>query len=347
MKSFISAIALLITFSFVNVSFATIDEYPEQVGIKRPGETINEFRSSITEGFYCKEVKGELSNFLAENEPPQLESLNITPENPTTQDSIKVAAVINNDDSLTWSKTISATLFYRSDDDDDWNSVDMENREIPDTWTAEIPALMKQGDIKYFLTAEDDSGNLYIELQESDIKWGADEEPEYTYIIQDENDRIKAISDDLDILSVSLGYDGTYLYVKLLVEGEISGGTITPLKINMYSVGFYPSDYSRGEPAYILFHSQMSRFFSLPVIGLLDVDRGLSEIASAETVYYSHGNQLHMRMLKKYVDKDNTGRMKIIAGTSIGKECTPMILESIDPTSFNRVVFTDRIIEVR
>ena len=54
-----------------------------------------------------------------------------------------------------------------------------------------------------------------------------------------------------------------------------------------------------------------------------------------------------MRMLKEYVDKDDTGRLKMIASTSIGKECAPMLLESVDPTSFNRIVFSNRVIEVR
>ncbi|MFA6447948.1 MAG: hypothetical protein WCX65_00630 [bacterium] len=314
---------------------------------KAPGESLSEINKILVQGIYCGQIGQPPLKFLAENEPPTLQSLGVIPETPGPNDPIEVSALITNDPNNTLSRTIKADLYYSYDGKKTWKHVEMDGPKGGGYWQAKIPPVGVKGTLYYFFTAADNDENYYMEIPKVDLKWGAADKQEYLNTIIVTNDTINTMPADLDLLEASVAYDGEYIYLDMLVKGEISGGTLTPVSINIYSAGFYPVDLSRENPTFILMHSQLAQFFGLPVIGLLDVDRNLIERTEAEARYFSKGGSLSMRVAKSAVMLPGSKGARIIFGTARGTQCNPIRAESIDTSGFINAVFGEREIEIK
>jgi len=183
--------------------------------------------------YYIKEeADGPLRTHFWENEPPMLHNHIIAPENPGPNDELQVNAEIFNDPMETRSETMEAYLVYSTDGKETWNEEEMLQSDAnPQVWTATIPPAGEAGAIYYFFRAFDDADNAFMQLPVEDIDWGTGRHLDYVNVIEDENKVYTIVPDDLDILSGSIGYDGEHLYFHMKVEGEISGGTITPMSI--------------------------------------------------------------------------------------------------------------------
>jgi hypothetical protein len=314
---------------------------------QKPGQTITDYNKSLIQGFYCGNLQKPALNYLRENEPPSLRSVSILPEKPGPNDSINVSALINNDPGVTLSRTVEAHLYYSTDGKKTWNSIEMAGPGGGGYWQAKIPAVQTKTTLYYFFTASDNEDNYYMEIPKTDVKWGTGNDPEYVDNIVLTSDTINTIPPDLDMLSVSIAYDGDNLYLSEIVKGEISAGIVTPMQLNIYTVGFFPMQLSRAEPTYILLHSQLAQYFDFPVIGLLDSARSLTERTGSEARYYSKANHLSMRVNKDAVLQPGEKGVRMIFGNALGTQCNPVQAESKDTSGFINAVFGERKIEIQ
>ncbi|MEW5947666.1 MAG: hypothetical protein AB1742_15885 [bacterium] len=292
-----------------------------------------------------------LERFLTDNEPPLVRETRVSPANPGVDDPVVIAARISNDAKLTENRPLYAFLHYSLDDGETWTTVEMNQDEgNEDSWYAEMPPAGKPGSVAYFFTAEDDAGNHLVELPETGVEWGGVDAPRLTGRIEDENDDERIVPDDLDVLEAKVGYDGEILYFAIRVEGEISSGTVSPYNPYVYSAGiYYPESIEDGsvKTDFVLEHSQHAQFVLFPVIGLLDTEKDLVEVLTADARYYTDGERLYMRFHKRALKGEDFDRLRIIFGTAYATDYSPLTIKPVDATGFVNIVRVERRFEVR
>ncbi len=156
---------------------------------------------------------------------------------------ISVTVTVAYDDKRAKDKVKDVRVYYSTDNGKKWaRPVKLKQSGI--TWKGQIPK-QKKGKLLAYAWAQDSRGNVAVELPckvatwppASDgcmVKGAADPDPS--------DDKTSDFSNDLDIWSISVGMDDTYLYVQQTVEGSINKGTVNPTKINTYlSVVLAPS----------------------------------------------------------------------------------------------------------
>jgi len=301
--------------------------------------------------YYLPDEEGAaLMTYIKQNEPPLLRKLSVKPENPGPGDPVAITAEIYNDPLVTRSKTLEVTVSYSIDGKETWRELDMADAGDGKNWTAVIPPAGAPATLHFYFTAMDDAENYYMEVPETDVGWASAEDEDYVNTVSDGNDVYTMVPDNLDILSVGVAYDGELIYVETKVEGEISGGTVTPFEVNVYSAGFYIPTGRREigpKPRYVLEHSQHAQFITFPVIGLLDVEKGLAEIRSADARYYSHKDRLYMRMEKSVLDQHGADYVRLCFGTAMGLNAMPLAIDPKDVTSFINVVFGEHTLDIK
>ncbi len=347
MKKYGFVIVALFVFAAVTISRAT-GSAARYKNNERLGNVLSD---KFTLYYLEDELGATIQTYLDQNEPPMLYNLAISPAEPAPGDEITITAEIRNNPVNTDSETMTVTLNYSYDEGETWLDMDMEDQAGEGkSWSATVPPMQNAGTFRYFFLAEDDAGNYYVEVPETDIEWAADKDEGYVVSIDDENKIYRIVPDDLDMLSLSLGYDGELLYFKTVVEGDIAAGTITPFNVNVYSVGFFFPDSPGGmgpKPDYVLIHSQHAQFIGFPIIGLLDVDKNLSEIYAADARYYSRRNTLYMRIKQSVFDKHDYDVIRIVFGTAIGTSAMPIELETKDISRFMNFVPGGHSLEIR
>ncbi|HOO57466.1 MAG TPA: hypothetical protein PLN69_11625 [bacterium] len=284
--------------------------------------------------------------FLVENEPPLVKHVDLMPVSPGPDDDIRVAVKVENNPLFTRSRPLIVQLHYSIDGGRNWTVIEMDDlRDDMTMWEGVIPALGEAGEIDYFFTSEDDSGNLLIEVPALEMEWGSADGMAMTGYLEDEDDDFRMVKDDLDILQARVGYDGESLYFGMKVQGRISSGTVTPFEISIYSVGiYYPDEINDGSfrSDLVLEHSQHAQFVMFPVVGLLDVERKLSEVLAADARYYTDDDWLYLRFNTKVLDNKDFDYLRIIMGTATAVDYTPLVAKPIDTTSFINLVKSDR-----
>jgi hypothetical protein len=313
------------------------------------GEPVTSDRFSLY--YIPSRTSSMLDSFLTENDPPMVVSVKASPEEPGASDNVIIEAEIKNDSFFTTSHPLLANIFYSIDDGKTWKTKEMDQiSDSPDLWHAELPALGKPGTVRYYFTAKDDGGNYLIELPVTKVEWGGIEPPKLTGALTDDNDDSRMVFDDLDILQTQVGYDGGILYFAMKVEGNISGGTVSPFNVFVYSVGIYtPESFKSGtiRTDYVLEHSQHAQFLLFPVIGLLDTREKLTEVRAADARYYSNGSWLYMRFKQDGLKNKKFDKLRIIFGTAYSSNYDPLMLTPDDTTGFINIVRSDRSYEVK
>jgi len=292
-----------------------------------------------------------LDRFLSDNTPPLAKNIIMTPEKPTPNDEVMISADIVNDPTNTENKPLYAYLYYSTDEGKTWNEIEMEqDAKNPTRWYGAVPPTGKAGEFPFFFSAEDEGGNYLLELPVTAIKWTDKEPPELFGKITDKNDEEYIVSNDLDILEAKIGYDGNALYFGMKVEGEISSGTVSPFALNVYSVGiYYPQQTRKGSVRadFVLEHSPDAEFLHFPIVGLLDIDKKLSEVTTADARYYADDGWLYMRFKQSALKDKKFDKLRVIFGTAIATEHTPLTLKPMDRTGFINIVRVDRAFEVK
>ncbi len=297
--------------------------------------------------YYIPERTGiSIEGFLSENDPPYVNNVKISPQNPGIADEIIVEAEILNNPMLTTNRPLIADLSYSTDDGLKWTKIEMEqDTGAPNYWHATIPPIGKPATVRYFLTAQDDSGNHLIELPVSDVLWGGIKPPRLTGAVTDDNDDPRMVFDDLDILQAQVGYDGEILYFAMKVEGNISGGTISPVSVHVYSVGIYYPELIKDRTVrteFVLEHAQHAQFVHFPVIGFLNTEKELTEVRIADPRYYSDGSWLYMRFKQDALKNKKFDKLRIIFGTAYATNYAPVVLKPVDTTRFINIARSDR-----
>lgn len=292
-----------------------------------------------------------VEQYMLENDPPTLRSVTVTPKSPGPGDAITITAAIVNDPMKTSGKPISASLYYSRDDGESWRKVTMEEAGASrENWRGVIPPAGYPGTLKYFFTAEDDGGNMLIELPKVKVEWGGIRHPIFPLEVYDANDDFRMVPNNLDILSAGVAYDGNILYFTLRVEGKISSGTVTPFDVYVYSVGlFYPDRLVDGSVRtdHVLVHTQHGQFLQFPVIGLLNTDRQLAEIRSADARFYTDGERLFMRFSADALKNGKFDKLRIVFGSARAVSYSPVTLQPVDVSMFINVSSVDRSIEIK
>lgn len=285
--------------------------------------------------------------YYKQNDPPMLERHIFEPENPGPDDEITVTALIRNNHLITDSETLDATFYYSYDGGESWYEQELEELGGGE-WTTTIAPIGAPVTLYYLFTAVDDLGNYYLEIPSTPIDWESQSDAPFFITVEDNNSVPAVAPDNLDITSVSIGYDGTHYYFNINVEGEISGGTITPLEANLYHAGFFLPD-NRGvalNPDLVLGYSELASFFTMPEIALYDIDRAMSEVESADPQYYVRDNSLFMRINRMHIDEGKCAYMRMIFGTARRNSRELTSYEPIDVSVFNNVMICNRYIEI-
>ncbi|MEW6201642.1 MAG: hypothetical protein AB1546_06690 [bacterium] len=298
-----------------------------------------------------EEANVPLERYLTDNTPPLVSSVKVSPQNPTPDDEILIEAKIENNASLTDNEPLYASLYYSEDDGETWTEVELDqNIKSKNQWIATLKPVGKEGKYPFFFSAKDEAGNILLELPSTPIEWGGKEAPKLFGKITDKNDDERLVNADLDILETGIGYDGDILYFGVRVEGEISGGTITPFNPYIYSVGvYYPYEERRRtfKADFVLAHGQHAQFMLFPVIGLLDVYKNLAEVTDADARYYTDDGWLYMRIKQKALKDGKFNRLLVIFGTAMALGERPLILKPIDVSPFINIVGVNRAFEVK
>ncbi len=292
-----------------------------------------------------------VDSYVTENDPPIVKSVSVTPAEPGPNDPVIIIAVITNNPAYTTSKTLLAQIWYSKDDGATWTQKEMDQSDLStDSWSVELPPLGVSGKVRYYFTAKDDSGNYLVELPNLPVEWGGVEAPKLSGNITDDDDDPRIVQSDLDILSVRMGYDGSMLYFSIRLDGDVSGGTVSPFNVNVYSAGiYYPDEIVPGRirTDFVLEHSQHAQFLRFPVVGLLDTKEGLIEVRQADARYYSDDNWLYMRFKKDALKNKEFKSLRIIFGTGLATSHDPLIIVPEDTTGFVNIVSADRYFVVK
>lgn len=313
------------------------------------GEPIKSERFSLY--YIPSRSSSALDSFLTDNDPPLVKTVKITPEQPGIGDEVTVEAEIINNKYFTNNKPLLANLSYSLDLGATWKMLEMDQSEDnPDIWQAVIPATGKPGAVRYFFTVKDDGGNYLFELPAVRIEWGGIKPPALTGVLTDENEDSRIVFDDLDILQAQAGYDGSILYFAMKVEGDVSGGTVSPFNVFVYSIGIYYPDKIKGgtiRTNFVLEHSQHAQFLLFPIIGLLDTEEGLNEVRSADARYYSKDGWLYMRFKEDVLKNKRFDKLRIIYGTAYATIVDPLTLTPDDTTGSVNLVHVERAFDVK
>ena len=312
------------------------------------------FRHLLDDNFslyYVAEESGlPMRTHYSQNEPPLLNGHTVTPEYPAPGEEINIQAEIRNDPLETGSETMEAWLYYSKDEKESWIRIEMDEEERGRLWSATIPAFEEPGTLYYFFGAMDDAENFFFQLPIEDISWATGRHHDYLSVFEDDNKVYTLVPDDLDILSGSVGYDGDTIYFHMEVEGEISGGTITPFEPYLYSVGFYVPDVDLEmgpKPRYVLEHAQHAQFMTFPVVALLDVDKRLAEVPNSGARYFSHRSHLYLRLAMDVIDEEHEyEHIRLAFATSRGMKALPLEIQPEDVSSFINVIFDEFALDV-
>jgi hypothetical protein len=148
---------------------------------------------------------------------------------------IDVTVTVAYDDKRAKDKVTDVRVYFSTDNGKKWMRP-AKLKKSGSVWKGQIPK-QKKGKLLAYVWVLDSRGNVAVELPckvatwppASDgcmVKAAADPDPS--------DDKTSVFSNDLDIWSIQVGMDDTYLYIQQTVEGSINKGTMNPPKINSY-----------------------------------------------------------------------------------------------------------------
>jgi len=325
-----------------------------------------------------------ITNLLDTRFPPELKSVKLEPAEPVAGSPTKVTAEIYNDSAVTSDTTTGVALYYMVNFDGVWIPVEMSSDDSK-VWTGELPAFAKDDEIIYSLRATDSSTNVLTTVPckvgemegdaiagpahlkdcvksgdlttcESDTKprmclskGSADEDP-----LNDEDSKMPA---DSDFMDVRVGYDDTYYYYDLSVEGKIYQGTANPLDIRAY-VGLVINPDKVGKVRDLDAILSSSGAAALVYAPLADLAGGVAKSCSmtymkgngAEqdgnaVVCKASANHLIFKIKRKnaeqIIGKNPSGVLDFLAVTATITNLSPVNGTKYDFTHFTSAQFTD------
>lgn len=257
---------------------------------------------------------------------PVVEDVKIAPEEPGANDNVTVAAKIYNDCEKTETFTTSAEVVYSLDNEESWKKTAMKKDYRDERiWRGVIPAQPSGTQVKYYLRAVDSSGNITMELPASIQKTVSPEAGEqfFLYDFLSDMDDPPPLGDELDIKSVSVGYDGDNIFGKIEVYGKISKGTISPPHINAYGlVMLDEKDEVDVKEVRLFIYAPLATALGLPQLGVF-----IPSKAKEEGIAERHANKGIDMSLVEPLDVD----MKAFASKdSLYMRCSRDALENRD-----------------
>ncbi len=270
------------------------------------------------------------ANFLAD-QPPRIYSA-VASQTPT---GISLVAKIANDIEKTDDVTEATWVLYSTNDGKTCERTLLTPDEKDDTlWRGEIPITTSGTKVVYYLQAVDTAGNKTTEMPGVNTVWPPNEVDNLFPVLcdagTDKDDNEKQVIDDLDILQLAVGYDDTYIYGKLTVQGKIDGGKLTPsVQVNAYLVGCFNVD--KGEdllkvtglvniplasqfPGDILEGFGISKMPAMIDARAVQTKKAIPETeGGAEAVVI--GSTMYFRFLRSVLGENKSGQLKFLSIT--------------------------------
>lgn len=110
------------------------------------------------------------------------------------------------------------------------------------SYTASIPEMKSGTKVDFIIRAEDSNGNVATQAVPSANN--------LVPSIADDDNPTESITDSLDLLGMSAGYDNKYIYVRCNLQGKIFAGTKDPPFVHVYAVKFTNPDIDPKENLY-------------------------------------------------------------------------------------------------
>lgn len=110
------------------------------------------------------------------------------------------------------------------------------------SYTASIPKMVSGAKVDFIIRAEDSNGNVATQAVPSSKNLVSS--------ITDIDNPSESITDSLDLLGMSAGYDNKTIYVQCKLQGEISPGTQDPPFVHVYAIKFTNPDVNPKENLY-------------------------------------------------------------------------------------------------
>lgn len=267
------------------------------------------------------------------DQTPLISKVSQTPEAPAAKQDVTVSAEIANDPQKTDDVTEKAFLFYSTDKGKTWLKVDMvQDAGNEALWSGKIPGQAAGATVMYYVQGVDTSGNLASELPKNTASWPPDpakkSSPTFANPGSDEDDADAAVSPDIDILNIAVGYDDQSVYVKLGIQGKVTQGTESPVYIQGYASGILNPD--KGEDilqaGMALLYAPLGEKLFGPTFGIkgsefiinaaaVESKQVPQETDSGEASFVD-GSTLYMRVKKSFLGDNPSGAVKILSLTA-------------------------------
>lgn len=272
-------------------------------------------------------------------ETPIMHKVSNAPEAPAANEEVTVTIEVANDPQKTDDVTEEANLFYSTDDGKAWAKVEMEQDENNERiFKGKIPGQAAGTNVTYYIQAKDSAGNVATEMPGKNSVWPPSKDAPILLanIGPDEDDNDAAVEPDLDLTGIAVGYDDSFIYGVVKVQGTVQGGTQSPPYIMAYLLATVNPD--KGED--ILKSGTAFGYIPLaPAIGasiagwqgnesmidatIADTKQVLPESQTGEATLTDGGN-LYFKYKKSVLGSNPGGVLKFLAVTAAAT-CTDLI----------------------
>lgn len=292
--------------------------------------------------------------------PPIIEEVKIYPEQPIIGKEVRVSAYIYPPE-VSGEEVIEAYLYYSEDSGKTYHKLDLEQLEDDEKiWLCTIPAMEKEGEITFYITAIDTAGNVATELPgkvEFQEKEEGEKKPDWlpkdsslALICKDENDSEIKVAGEFDILDMYAGIDDEYLYLKLVFDGEVPAKPVSLAEqmIPWYRISILNVD-KKDDLDGIWGHNYLYYFPKAPsylmpspicAIGMWHAGGIMKreDLKEAEHFVWNK-NTLYLRVKREYIRENPKERIKLFLSSDYDHE-------TLDVTSLIYIYFRTHSYEV-
>lgn len=251
-------------YSFI-ILFILIFTFPLSAHSKEPEKPVRglfEAINKIFDGYVDNPVTDALerNGVLSTRFPPRIQDVNVVPEHPGEGEDVTISVMSTTDIDDEDAAVVSMRVFWSGDNGLTWNVVDMDYDGDTDLWSGIIPGQESGTEVVWGLRAADTFDNVYMDAP-CMVDMPIDKMPLEDVICsinnldncrifahtecvfslaQDENIVIKDMNtpESLDFLDVRFGFDENKFYFDLVLKGEWTAGSASPLDIFGHGIVF-------------------------------------------------------------------------------------------------------------